>query len=373
MMRKYLLFGFFILLTCQACKEKYIPSLDEPDKILVVEGRITDEPGPQTITLTDAVPFNKDQSFPEMGAIVTVLDENKYAYTFRETFPGVYVSNSAVFHPTVGSTYTLLIKTNEGKSYVSTPQVLQPKGKIDTIYSAFKSVTFQTDVNNTSIFSNEPGIEFLTSMDLSKDNSPYYRFSSSLLIEFITRYSFNMNVPYCCWLTYMTNDFINLVSQDNKSQKVEHEMGFVPTDTFFYSMVKQRVDGNPPGTFFWIYKYPHSFQISFKEYHINKDVYDYYNSMDIQLQAKDRIFDPVAYQFKGNMVCIEKPNEVVLGVFEVASVQLRTFLFDPYHSKNSLNLIEQAPLEIENLTANDCQRRIVPYFWTLPLDTTYGY
>jgi hypothetical protein len=367
MMKKLPKYGLLIFLFSQACKEKYIAKLDEPEKILVVEGRITDEPGPQTITLTNAVPFNKDQAFPEMGAIVSVFDEAKNSYNFRETFPGVYVSNHTLFHPTPSKTYTLLIKTKEGKSYISTAQTLQPQGSIDTIYSSFITKTFQVDVNNTTVFTKEAGIEFLTTMNLSDDKSPYYRFSNSLLIEYVARPD-TTKLPYYCSYTYSSNDFLNLFSQVNNSQKAEHVMGFVPTDSAYYALVTEKIPVNPPGNFYMIYKKIHSFMISFKQFHINKDVYDYYNAMNIQLQAQQRIFDPIAYQFRGNMVCIDVPNEVVLGIFEVASVRMRTFIFNPYLSRTSLLLNEIPPVNIDSLSQSDCLRNTFPSFWTVPLD-----
>ena len=53
--------------------------LDIP-KGLVVEGLITNSPGPQTIHLSSAIPFDSSGYVPESGAMVYVTDNNKMKF-----------------------------------------------------------------------------------------------------------------------------------------------------------------------------------------------------------------------------------------------------------------------------------------------------
>jgi hypothetical protein len=345
-----------ILLTfIQACKEEYLAKLDEPGKILAVEASLTDEPGPKIITLSYAMPFNKAYSTPLQLAEVFVSDKFESVHKFTEGFPGVYTSGP--FSADSGNSYTLHIKTKEGKSYVSTLQALQPKGKIDTVYAKMTIKKIESPTYGMNNFVDQGGIEFLTSMNLSKDNSPFYRFSNTLLIKYNSANT-TTGAFFFCWLTYSADAFLNLMSQDNHSTEAQHVLGFIPSDPVYYGIENRAVNNSQ--AYYNLEESVYSMQISFKQFHINKDVFDYYQAMNTQLEAKQRIFEPVAYQFRGNMVCVDNPNEVVLGVFEVASVQIRTFILNP--SLYSPDLYELAPLDIDTLPSSNCSLAL-PSFW----------
>jgi hypothetical protein len=354
-MNKLFLNILILLVFSQACKEEYLAKLDEPGKILAVEASLTDESGPKIITLSYAMPFNKVYSTPVELAEVFVSDKFDSVHKFTEGFPGVYTSD--VFSADSGNSYILHIKTKEGKSYVSTLQALQPKGKIDTVYAIITTKKIESLTYGMNNFVDEYGIEFLTSMNLSKDNSPFYRFSNTLLIKYNSTYT-TTGAFFFCWLTYSADAFLNLMSQENHSTEAQHVLGFVPSDPTFYGIENRTVDNSQE--YYNIEESIYSIQISFKQFHINKDVFDYYQSMNTQLEAKQRIFEPAAYQFRGNMVCIDNPKEVVLGVFEVASVQIRTFMLNP--SLYSQDLYELAPLDFDKLPPSNCSLKL-PSFW----------
>ena len=81
---------------------------------LVVDGWITNQPGPQTIRLTwSAAYFNNDAAKPVLGAEVTVTDDKGKVYTFKDAAnDGKYIWGSVkdtLGH--IGRTYTLKVKS----------------------------------------------------------------------------------------------------------------------------------------------------------------------------------------------------------------------------------------------------------------------
>jgi hypothetical protein len=358
-MNKYYLILLIVPAFSQACKEKYTAKLDEATKTLVVDARLSNDSGPQTINLSYAMSFNAGYPNPLQKADVVVSDKNNVLYKFTEVFPGVYTIDH--FIPDSGNIFTLHVHTLEGKSYVSAPQAFQLTSKIDVIYGEKIEKTMEVDAYGMTNFVNETGIEFLTKKDLSNDPSPYYRYSNNMLITYTTD-----NDPYSgpyCWLTYSPSEFLNLFSQENTTAGAEHILGFIPADPAYYG-IENQVISYPAGSYFQgsytVVKSVHSIRISFKQFHINKDVFEYYQAMNTQLAARQRIFEPASYQFRGNIKSMDNPGEVVLGVFEVASFQIRTLLLDPY--LYNMVFYEERPFDIDKISKNNCTQ-YAPSFW----------
>jgi hypothetical protein len=66
-----------------------------------------------------------------------------------------------------------------------------------------------------------------------------------------------------------------------------------------------------------------------KVYAISAGVYDYYHSIDQQLNSDNHMFAPVPSQIKTNIHCINDPARTVSGVFEASSmaVSYKAFLY----------------------------------------------
>src|SRR4051812_17508363 len=93
---------------------------------LVVEGWITDQPGPYTIKLSRSVAYDNSQplkvfSIPETNAVVSVVDNAGNAEIFHETTTKGMYSNAltSTFQAKVGSSYKLSLRTGSGKLYHS--------------------------------------------------------------------------------------------------------------------------------------------------------------------------------------------------------------------------------------------------------------
>lgn len=119
-----------LLVIFSACQKVVDINLNSKSEQIVVEGSITDQPGPYRVKLTKTVNFSETNIFPPVsGAVVRISDDIGNSETLTETTPGIYTGSS--LHGTPGRTYTLAIISN-GKNYSATSTMSFPVG-IDTL------------------------------------------------------------------------------------------------------------------------------------------------------------------------------------------------------------------------------------------------
>jgi len=126
---------FLFLLTMliwAGCQNVISIDLNKADPHLVVEGNITDQPGPYIVTLSKTGNyFETALVFPPVShASITITDDLGQRDTLTEVTPGTYQSSRLA--GTIGRTYTLNVisEGNEFKAISSMP----PKVFIDSFY-----------------------------------------------------------------------------------------------------------------------------------------------------------------------------------------------------------------------------------------------
>lgn len=112
------------------CQETVFLELDSAPPRLVIEGKITDQPGPYTVQLSYSSTFNTTGVAPELSeAEVVVSDDRGNEETLVRTGAGTY--QTVALQGQIGTTYTLEV-TYEGTSYAAT-SYLGPVGGIDSL------------------------------------------------------------------------------------------------------------------------------------------------------------------------------------------------------------------------------------------------
>ncbi|HEX8549780.1 MAG TPA: DUF4249 family protein, partial [Cytophagaceae bacterium] len=105
-----------------SCSDKVDLKVKEGEKILVVNGWITDQPGPYKVTLNSTANYFKNEKTPTVqGATVIISDNQGLIDTLIETAPGEYHTTS--IQGKVGTTYTLFIYNAMGGSYMATTEI----------------------------------------------------------------------------------------------------------------------------------------------------------------------------------------------------------------------------------------------------------
>lgn len=204
-MKKYLYQTALVLLSVwmlSACEDKIELDLPDGEVLLVVEGWISNEPGPYHVRLTYTQPYFDDTTPPVApGAVVFLRDDEGLQVLLEETSPGIYTYLDS---GEVGRSYYLQITTPDGSQYQSQPELLRepvpildirwevdPDGPsdfleqeeeqiygvlIDTFEPAGRGDNYRWRTYVNGFFKNDPFDIFVTNDDFV-DGSPVLGFS----------------------------------------------------------------------------------------------------------------------------------------------------------------------------------------------------
>jgi hypothetical protein len=64
-----------------------------------------------------------------------------------------------------------------------------------------------------------------------------------------------------------------------------------------------------------------------RQYSLSPDAFDFWHDAENQLEAKGRLFDPVAPQLHGNMYCVNDSLQKVVGIFSASDVKEQVSYF----------------------------------------------
>ena len=124
-----------ITLSLHGCEEPFDLNVQEGPSLLVVNGLITDQPGPYEITLTRTSEFSIQSIILfETEAEVIITDDQGNSERLTEVSPGTYRTDSSGIRGVIGRSYSLSITTLDGEEYESQPDVLTAVTDIDSLY-----------------------------------------------------------------------------------------------------------------------------------------------------------------------------------------------------------------------------------------------
>lgn len=138
-MKRGILFSFAAILL-GSCLDRINIDIPNSDLPIVVDGFITDEPGPYKVQITRALPLNADLNFrrPVSANKVTIFDNAGNSEQLIEVGIGFYQTRTNGIRGVVGREYFIRIETRDGKVYESIPDKMNPVGKVDSIYHEFE-------------------------------------------------------------------------------------------------------------------------------------------------------------------------------------------------------------------------------------------
>lgn len=230
-MNRSLLFLFIVLILAATtgCKRVIDIKLNGDVALPVIEGKITNIAGVQTIAITKSVAYDATNVFPAVtGATVTVTNAGR-VYTFAETKPGQY-TNSTLVRGRPGQTYQLSVKS--GNDIYTASSTMPDIVPLDSI--GLTGVTIGTKfVRNVSVYYRDPSTA-----------TNRYRFIMTVngvqVKEIFAVDDYLTNGRYVNTTLYQ--NLVTLVAGD----KVEVEMQTIdkPVYDYFYNLAHQ--GGNSP-------------------------------------------------------------------------------------------------------------------------------
>lgn len=384
-MKPVIIILIIITVTLTSCYKVYDPKVESNNKVIIVNGLMTNKPESYHIILTYANSLNStEKELPLEDANVYVTDNMDNHFIFHEWESGNYASDSLQFTGIPGQSYRLHIVTADGKEYESDPQRLFPEVSPDSIYAEFGSQEILERSTGLKVITSGANI-FIDIRNLS-DSIPRYRFTSNLVKQYYYTLSFLLNwytllvFDYYCWQTVDTDPNINLsgVEYSTSSASVrKHPAGFADDNLFVFASyygLKINMDDTTGIAFKTnaekLFE-THGRILYLNQYTLNNETYEYYKKLDEQMKSEGKLFDPIATQLNGNVKCITNSEKKAIGFFEASSVSYNAYVVDFRNLKNSQPALIKTPYilppELDGCRINRAgslhQSHNIPSFW----------
>ena len=293
-------------------------SKDDDSKSLVVDGWITNEPGPYFVYLERTSDYNSSSSQTEKveGAIIFISDDMGNSEILLETYvPGIYKTDPDGIRGIPGRYYKIEIETLDGEHYESMPELLHPVPEIDTIYYERQQ---HQELDDNSIVQTFEGFQIYIDTSDPENVNNYYMWSWGGTHEVHTQpwnywdpHFFRLAPKDCCptcWVTErprqldVFNDVLLGGDQINKKP-----VAFV------------RIK-NINGTRHFHGKY----HVEVKQLSLTKEAYNYWSTIKEQISSTGSIFEPPPVAIIGNIENCENPEDIAFGYFGASAISTKS-------------------------------------------------
>ncbi len=348
------LFILFVLCVCVgACEDVYHPNIDTNNSFLVIEALLTNDTSISYVKLTRSVDFYGKEGFPGVsGASVSISD-------IRGNSHSLFESSTGVFHPDfsalAGESYSIKVEV-DGEVYESGYELMPPPVILDTIYAKFDTLnTYKYDESGAPMAHNISGITVSSDFPVESDLK-HYRVSMIRTLEYgiPPPNTYPPVPPTWGWTQFYQSGVFPIygpAEYGNESLLKKQKLIFLPTVLRDVNEEYENIGGLMIG---WI--------VDLSVFGINKNTFNYYRSLNSQLEADGNLFDPVYAQLVSNIKCVSNPEKMVAGYFELNSVFKRRFyVMGVPGSKNVKFHYVDSPLPIPPY--GRVQSGIVPEFW----------
>ncbi|MCB0588598.1 MAG: DUF4249 domain-containing protein [Phaeodactylibacter sp.] len=304
----------FLALLANSCIEEFRPPLNNFDNLLVVDGHITNQPGPYTIKLSTSANLDIVKYTPLPGATVTIEEENGPVEILTETEPGVYQTAADGIQGKAGRKYQLRIATPGGKQYESGFETIKEPTAIASVRAEYDTRYFDEEEGPI------PGLQFYISTGPSSYEKDYYLW----LMEGTYKYEADLDItnvydggvkPYyhgdslkTCWRTYTVPE----LTTASTANRAEQQLTDIPL--FFL-----RGDDK---------KLSIRYSLLTKQYAISKEAYLFWSDVEEQSAQDGSLYTTQPFQIRGNIHNPEASEEPVLGYFFAAGVTEDRSFFD---------------------------------------------
>jgi len=296
-----------ILIFMVACVSPYYPNITKYENLLVVDGQLTNLPGPYTVKLSRTFKYSGDNealgagvqpAVQVTGAQVTIIDNTGLEVKLKEISSGEYSTVDTTFCGVPGKSYKLQIKTND-LVYESDFETLKTPTPIDKVYWEYKPQD-NDGPKRVQIFLNTHD---------STNNTRYYAWEYEETWKFQVPLD-DTDKPE--WkLCYKSNSsfFLNLGTTNERNSDIIDRQ------------VLQSIDENTNRLFI-------RYTIQAKQYSLTEQTYNYFKDLITLNQNQGSLYDVAPYSLVSNVKNINNKDVPVLGYFVVAGVSEKRIFID---------------------------------------------
>lgn len=302
-----------LLVVISSCIESYDPEITKYEDLLVVDGKISNEAGPQKVILSISSDVHHPEIIPVENAEVQIFDNLGNTLLLNEVDPGEYHTDSMV-SGIVGRSYGIEIKREDGQTYRSELEELKNPVGISDVYQEIEILEFPEENDNLY------GYRFYIDTELAEDKENYYLWDLEATYQyqsdFTIRWYFDGELHwfhgpdslYNCWSTKKIQQiFVARTLDLIKPQLIKYPFHFVSTRTRELSV---------------------KYSLLVKQLSISKDAFTFWDDIQSQNGNTGGLYSTLPHMIKGNLTNIDAPEEPVLGYFMVAGVSEKRIVVD---------------------------------------------
>ena len=344
---QFIILIFFFL---ESCVDPLSIKLPPETVRFVVDGLITNDPGPYEVKLSYTLGFNNTTlKKPPLatGASVWIYDNFNNSEKLSETSPGVYQTSSVGMRGQIGRTYYIQIKTKFGREYQSSPQRLSPAGEIEKVSFEFEAQSLKGNKPNEYV----DGVKIIVDSKAVANEQNLMRWRWSTIFKARTWPELRTTVdPFNPKILHATPEpcsgFVrggtpscDMVVVGECIRKVAecsccecwpynyNTKSLISHNRVIDGLEFKGVDlGNiPVGPQEFYEKY----YLKIEQLSLSEEVYDFWNLVEAQQTASGSLFQPNSAQVRGNIHSITDPNEEVLGIFGVSGITKKELFLTP--------------------------------------------
>ncbi|MFM9840598.1 MAG: DUF4249 domain-containing protein [Cyclobacteriaceae bacterium] len=324
MKKSWVLFCVFII--HDSCIDKLSITTPNTSLQLVVDGAITDAPGPYTVRLSWTRKL-EDYLSPKLSVAakaVTIFDNEGNFETLTEVSDGTFKTSKTGMRGVIGKEYFVRIELNNGKVYESIPERINPAGAVDSIYYEFQTKVSELDISNYQFrfFMNSQGekegenyflwkmtgtYRVITSPELYfvRGLGPAPRACSGFVFDVKANKLVSVRPCECCqcWVDLVGNKpnvSDNYIVANRKFNQVE--VGVIPVEFWpFWDKTLVKIE-----------------QLS-----LSQAAFNYWKTIQDQKEGATSLFQPSIGKALSN-ISLKNGNEEVQGFFYAAGVVKKT-------------------------------------------------
>lgn len=285
--------------------------------VLVVDGWITDQPGPYTIKLSRSIAYNNEKplkvfSVPEIKAKLSVVDNAGNTEVLTESAPGTYRTNT--MRGQVGRSYQLFIETFSGSKYHSTKDEMKPVPGIDELQYEFQvTETLYTNASGSSKVKRLEAFAIYAVVTDPAATDNFYRWQVDGIFEY---FASNDTPPDTRW----NHCWAPLTRLESKL--------LLATDTYTDGKQFRQYLANVP------YDRPTFFLVKVRQQSLSEPAHSFMKKVSIQQTSTGTLFDPPSTPIAGNISNDNGSDETVLGYFGASSIALSSLLINRIAASN---------------------------------------
>jgi hypothetical protein len=356
-----------VMLFSDACVEPLSVPIIRSERKLVIDGLITNTPGPYKVKIFMSAYLNEELDQPRAvsGAVVKITDDLGNEEILTEEASGQYVTDGSM-QGEVGRKYRLDVQTTDGKTYQSEMEEIKSPGEVENVYFEFKAnsinrndLTLPQDafwiyVDAKGTAGEKNLLRWRWTGTFQSLTFPHLRIKRDGINEipdpipcsgYIAPDGVLQQVAPCtcceCWTPQYNRDV--LISKNEFSTTTEFKkvlIGKVPVDKVYF-----------------LEKY----HIGVEQLTLSEEVYDFWKLLESSKQGSENIFQPNAVKVKGNIRCLSDEDEEVFGIFSASSVVQNDVFIHRYDIPKSINDPDSLIIDCRQLYPGSTNQK--PPFW----------